>query len=249
MAIDRIPGVGPQNSDIATAVSTAVPTIAQITSAVTTNAASAGVTMAAITSSITTNAASAGVTLAAIGTQVANNAPSPANWVHLGTASMTNLITSTISFSAYRKLKIVIKGLTNAGSSNSAALRFNSDSGNNYNTGFLYFRSGGTSPSTGLEVGNIGSYRLYRFNGSGMGSNQTFVGTIEIENANLTNNKNYSHKMVYYDAGDAQFARIEGIGSYQGTSAITSVTFFDFSNVAYANNSTNNIAVQVFGMN
>jgi hypothetical protein len=66
MAINQVPGVGPQNSDIATAVATAVPTIAQITSAVTTNAASAGVTMAAITSSIITNAASAGLTAAAI---------------------------------------------------------------------------------------------------------------------------------------------------------------------------------------
>ena len=76
MAIDRIPGVGPQNTDIATAVAAAVPTIAAITSSITTNAASAGVTMAAITSSITTNAASAGVTLAAIGTVVAANASS-----------------------------------------------------------------------------------------------------------------------------------------------------------------------------
>jgi hypothetical protein len=66
MAIDRIPGVGPQNTDIATAVAAAVPTIAAITSSITTNAASAGVTMAAITSSITTNAASAGLTNASI---------------------------------------------------------------------------------------------------------------------------------------------------------------------------------------
>lgn len=40
MAIDRIPGVGPQNSDIATAVAAAVPTTAGITSIVQANAGS-----------------------------------------------------------------------------------------------------------------------------------------------------------------------------------------------------------------
>jgi hypothetical protein len=106
MAIDRIPGVGPQNTDIATAVAAAVPTIAAITSSITTNAASAGLTnasitsagnaagwgatgptttqiaaavptLAQITSSITTNAASAGVTMAAITSTVQANAGSP----------------------------------------------------------------------------------------------------------------------------------------------------------------------------
>ena len=66
MSVQRIPGVGPTNSDVATAVAAAVPNITQITSAVTSNAASAGVTMAAITSSIQTYAASAGLTAAAI---------------------------------------------------------------------------------------------------------------------------------------------------------------------------------------
>jgi hypothetical protein len=103
MAIDRIPGVGPQNTDIATAVAAAVPTIAAITSSITTNAASAGLTNASITSAgnaagwgatgptttqiaaavptlaqittaITTNAASAGVTNASIASTVAANA-------------------------------------------------------------------------------------------------------------------------------------------------------------------------------
>jgi hypothetical protein len=102
MAIDRIPGVGPQNTDIATAVAAAVPTIAAITSSITTNAASAGLTnasitsagnaagwgatgptttqiaaavptLAQITSAVTTNAASAGVTVAAI-TSAGNSA-------------------------------------------------------------------------------------------------------------------------------------------------------------------------------
>jgi hypothetical protein len=102
MAIDRIPGVGPQNTDIATAVAAAVPTIAAITSSITTNAASAGLTnasitsagnaagwgatgptttqiaaavptLAQITSAVTTNAASAGVTIASI-TSAGNSA-------------------------------------------------------------------------------------------------------------------------------------------------------------------------------
>lgn len=68
MAVDRIPGVGPLNSDIATAtaavvpttgqIAAAVPTLAQITTAITSNAAPASVTMAAITSTVQTYATS-----------------------------------------------------------------------------------------------------------------------------------------------------------------------------------------------
>ncbi len=109
MAIEQIPGVGPQNTDIASAVVTAgtsagfaatgptttqiaaaVPTLAQITSAVTSNAASAGVTMAAITSSITANAASAGVTIAAI-----TSAGNTAGWGATGGGNRVAYVTST----------------------------------------------------------------------------------------------------------------------------------------------------------
>ena len=237
MPISNIPGVGPTNADIATAV--AAPSAATIAAAV---AAPSAATIA-------TAVAAAVPTISAINTSVANNAPSPNAWVHLGTASMNNVNTATISFTAYRKLKVVIKGMGNASTSSTPALRFNGDSGNNYNSGFLYFRSGGTSPSTGLDVSNIGSYRLWRWTGSGLGNGTTFTGTIEIENASLTNIKNYSHKMAYFDAGDGAIAMIETVGSYQGTSAITSVTFFDFNGNAFASNTTNNIAFQVFGMN
>jgi hypothetical protein len=123
MAIDRIPGVGPQNTDIATAVAAAVPTIAAITSSITTNAASAGLTnasitsagnaagwgatgptttqiaaavptLAQITSAVTTNAASAGVTMAAITSTVQANAGSPFGGTY------TNILNSTIALNA-----------------------------------------------------------------------------------------------------------------------------------------------------
>jgi hypothetical protein len=167
MAIDRIPGVGPQNTDIASAVVTAgtsagfaatgptttqiaaaVPTLAQITSAVTSNAASAGVTMAAITSSITTNAASAGVTLAAIGTQVANNSPSANNWTVIANSGINWSNFTFTGISGYRKLRLFAPRLE-AASGAGVFVRVNSNGtvGNYFNSRTQTFNGtpGGTT--------------------------------------------------------------------------------------------------------
>jgi hypothetical protein len=240
MAIDRIPGVGPANSDIASAIATtpavsaqitanvptaaaiatavAAPSIATITSAITTNAASAGVTMAAITSSITTNAASAGVTLAAIGTQVANNAPSPNAWTVVSTIQPNNT-TNTYTFSSlsgYKAYKLVFGGLSCAtnGSANHF-IRLNGDSGGNYIYGNMY-----SQPST---VGWI------MYNGSVGGTNiplssvstQRLAGDATFERANLTGSKAITIELAGV-GGNSQYHKC--IGSWYNTAAITSIT-------------------------
>ena len=91
MAIDRIPGVGPTNADIATAAAPSAATIAstiattpavssQITASVPTAAAIATAvaapSLASITTAITNNAAPASVTMAAITSSITTNAAS-----------------------------------------------------------------------------------------------------------------------------------------------------------------------------
>lgn len=148
MAIDRIPGVGPQNSDIATAVSTAVPTIAQITSAVTSNAASAGVTMAAITSAITTNAASAGVTNASIASAITSNA-APAS---VTMAAITSSIQANAASSG-----VTIAAITSAG--NSAGWGATGPFGGTWTT--IYDNKNITGVTT-VTVSGLGSYKYLK---------------------------------------------------------------------------------------
>jgi hypothetical protein len=167
MAIDRIPGVGPQNTDIATAVAAAVPNSAAITAAVPTaaqiatavaapSAATIAATVAApsiatITSAITTNAASAGVTMAAITSTVQANAGSPfgGTWTFL---SSQNPAASSISFtglSGYKKYRLYIITYK-SGTSYSLNCTINGLSGYGYSTSAL--RSSNTSPLISQEA-------------------------------------------------------------------------------------------------
>lgn len=265
MAIDRIPGVGPTNADIASTIATtpaisaqitanvptasaiatavAAPSLAQITSAITTNAASAGVTMAAITSSITTNAASAGVTLAAIGTQVANNAPSPNNWTFLGTGNLQNVSSATVSFSSYRTLRI---GFRIIDAADSPAFRLNGDTGVNYINGYNLINSGSTNPLSSTVTTNDRIPVTY--NNEGVISGVVFIGDIEISPAGLSNLKLCKIRTWY--TNQSSFNRFsESYCTYNSTAAITSITFFNAGGSNFSGNSTNIIAFQVFGAN
>jgi hypothetical protein len=112
MAIDRIPGVGPTNADIATAV--AAPSSATIATAV----------------------AAAVPTIGAINTSVANNAPSPNAWTVISSVTPSGTSTVFSSLSGYKKYRIIY---ANANSSESTLkIRLNGDTGNNY--AHSYFR-------------------------------------------------------------------------------------------------------------
>jgi hypothetical protein len=271
MAIEQIPGVGPQNTDIATAVAAAVPTIAAITSSITTNAASAGLTnasitsagnaagwgatgptttqiaaavptLAQITSAITTNAASAGVTNASIATQVANNAPSPFNFVHLGTGTLNNVSTATVSFSSYRFLRIFWSIQT--GSNDQAPrLRFNGDTTGNYPGGYFAFRSSAGNNSGSTAIG----YASINLTPSTYASNQVFTGWCEVFSANASTFKPYTVTDYGIVAGNFNSEQHNLTGNYKGTSAITSVTLFCTNGQSFGADARNQF--QVYGAN
>ena len=266
MAIDRIPGVGPQNTDIATAVAAAVPTIAAITSSITTNAASAGLTnasitsagnaagwgatgptttqiaaavptLAQITSAVTTNAASAGVTMAAITSTVQANAGSPYGGTYTNIAST---ITSSVT-------SVTITGL-----SGYKYLKFRYIAENFVSNNFtLLFRI------------NADSSSLYRWCGFGFGDNTTqpfaysaftvseirpqgslsttiYLGEIIIPENNATIN----HKSIYSKGGAFNGRYLETAGTYASSSAVSSVTFINGSN-----DNNMNWNIQVWGAN
>ena len=110
MAINIIPGVGPTNADIATAVAApsaatiaaavAAPSAATIAAAVAApSAATIASTVAAPSSATIASAVAAAVpTISAINTAVANNAPSPNAWVHLGSANKIALLVLLLVF-------------------------------------------------------------------------------------------------------------------------------------------------------
>jgi hypothetical protein len=258
MAIDRIPGVGPANSDIAAATAAVVPNSAAITAAVPTAAqiatavaAPSAATIAAAvaapsSATIATAVAAAVPTIGAINTSVANNAPSPNAWVHLGTVNMLNISSSSISFSAYRKLKIVLRLYSGVNAQN-PSIRFNDDSSSVYSTGQHFLGTGSTfSEFTGSI--NTSSLRLNYSNSGSLAANNVMISTIEIENASLTNSKNFTSDSIFFQSG-ANFARVRNIGCYYGSSAITSITLFCSSGNLFANSTVNNGAFQVFGMN
>jgi hypothetical protein len=111
MAIDRIPGVGPQNSDIAAAV--AAPSAA----------------------TIATQVAASVPTLSQINTSVSNNAsPYGGTWATLVDTSFTAQSSVTISgLTGYKYLFNYLKITTVPSSSEQIFMRINGDSGSNYN--------------------------------------------------------------------------------------------------------------------
>ena len=236
MAIDRIPGVGPQNSDIAATIATtpavsaqitanvptasaiatavAAPSLASITTAITNNAAPASVTMAAITSSITTNAASAGVTLAAIGTQVANNSPSPNNWTLVGSIALSGITQTFSSLSGYRMYRLILNRVSTNNGGIGIGLRLNSDStvGN-----YAYIQGTVGTPNSNFMP--LFTTHTTTFNSAG--------GTcsIDISNANVASSKRIQNGFYATNSGTAAASTyLEGIWS--PTAAVNSITVY-----------------------
>jgi hypothetical protein len=249
MAIDRIPGVGPQNTDIATAVATAVPTIAQITSAVTSNAASAGVTMAAITSAITTNAASAGVTMAAIASSITTNAasagvtnasitsivqsnagsPFAGTWTNLGfqTGNGTTTINWT-SLGSYKYLRFFWTGLQ-VTANNTFAMRINGDTNANRYSFMGLGLSGSSWSQTSSPSNDF-------FNMNPIGTANINAGSLEIFGSNQTMYKYFRGSYVGGTSGAQQYFERQFL--YNQTTAISSISFFMFGDT-YTNTGIN----------
>ena len=251
MAIDRIPGVGPQNTDIATAVAAAVPTAAAITSTVQTYAASAGVTLAAITSSITTNAASAGLTnasitaagnaagwgatgptttqiaaavptLAQINTSVATNAPSPNAYTYI--TSLAGTTAAGVNFTGLSGYKVYkLYGSFASGTTGwPVVIEVNGVTTAFYGYGASVTSGGTWSASVVDGVGRISPWG--NLNSSGPHHLEFTIG-----NANLSSPATFNTKAYMRGSGVASYWNIDGFRG--GNGPITSIRVYDPNNV------------------
>lgn len=247
MAIDRIPGVGPANSDIAATIATtpavsaqitasvptaaqiatavAAPSLAQITTAITTNAAPASVTMAAITSSITTNAASAGVTLAAIGTQVANNAsPFGGSWTYLGGSNPTGTNVATISgFSGYKRYRLYATFYA-TGADYNLYLRINGNSTGIYQHQSIHWRNNSSNALLCTNAMNDNQISLAGVSGVGVYNGFMYGAVFDFEQSNSSQWKTVSWTGGYYLATYSVNASTQGTGFIRDTAQITSIS-------------------------
>jgi hypothetical protein len=242
------PGVGPTNADIATAV--AAPSAATIAAAVAAPSAAtiASAVAAPSSATIATAVAAAVPTISAINTAVATNAPSPNGWVFLGNANLQGVNSATISFSAYRKLRIVWKFVNGTGGAQPVLVRFNGDSGTNYTvTAFVQPASINTPEINFLPV--VDSIRMTFGNLVNAG---TCIGWMEVQDAASTS----THKQVTVQntAAMSNFGGSIALWSsdaiYRSNSAITSVTILGGSGTNFSAGEAINLqAFQVFGAN
>jgi hypothetical protein len=231
MAIDRIPGVGPQNTDIATAVAAAVPTIAAITSSITTNAASAGLTNASITSAgnaagwgatgpTTTQIAAAVPTLAQITSAITTNA-APAS---VTMAAITSSIVSNAASAGVTNASIAATVAANAGSPYAGTFTAVYD---NFVTGSAQVTISGLSGYKYLRVmvsffnsspPSIDNYRFYLNGDTGGNYNTQMVGFQNAGNGSTSNVRAWSNT----GTSGAQFAgNIANVNNLAGTLEIS----------------------------
>jgi hypothetical protein len=212
-------------------------------------AAASGPSIGEITTAITTNAAPASVTNSSIATQVANNAPSPNAWVFLGSGNLQGNNSATVSFSAYRKLRIVWKFTNGTAGAQAVLVRFNGDTGNNYTVAALVtYQNTYANAETNFLI-QADSLRMTYGN---LVNGGTCIGWMEVDDANSTS----AHKQVTYQnmasmTGSAStFARYSADGIYRVNSAITSVTINGNGGTVFsAGEAYNAQAFQVFGQN
>lgn len=234
MAIDRIPGVGPTNADIATAVAApssatiasavaaAVPTLAQINTSVTNNGnAYNGPSAATIASTV----AAAVPTTAGITTIVQANAGSPfggtwttISYVNFGaTAGTAGLNVSGLT--GYKYLRLFSTAY--CGADTSWRIRLNGDTGNNY----FGMSSQGTRGTTGV------THRGSQWNATSslqfpeaFAANQPPAIDIVIPNSNSGARKILQmNTMAIYGSGTIQNWQGNGFGFWNSDAQISSL--------------------------
>lgn len=214
MGISYVPGVGPTNADIATAVAApsaatiastvaaSVPTLSQINTAVNTQTNN---------SAIASAVAGAVPNLSQINTAVANNSsPFGGSWVNVGVTSPSGV--NSISFSGlsgYRYYRLFVAVINLTGSCN-LQLRLNSDSSASYS----YGNGGGSS---GNILRNATELNLA---GGGVVSPRDYI--IDFPSANSTS----VDKMMFTVQGSLNANHASAGGVWANTSAINRIDLF-----------------------
>jgi hypothetical protein len=221
MAIDRIPGVGPQNSDIAATIATTPAVSAQITANVPTASAIATAVAAPsigqITTAITTNAASAGVTMAAITSTVQANAGSPfgGTWTFL---SSQNPAASTITFSGlsgYRRYRLYFMAFRTG--AYSLDCRINNLTGNNY---AFWTTSRRNNSTTAFNISSAADTNGMFLTPESVFENFPCHGYIDFDQANSGQYKTINWYGSYLTNSGQWRTSTEGIGWVRTTAAI-----------------------------
>ena len=198
MPINNIPGVGPTNADIATAV--AAPSAATIATAV----------------------AGAVPTIGAINSSVSTYAPSPHAWTLLGTLTPSYSAASVTftGISGYKTLKLVSARIevSSGGTFSGPALRINGDATtNNYSFNGLSVGNNNT-----IFGGSSMADSLVLSTGFGT-TGGSFSGTLYIYNANSNSQKDISSLFgANYGGSGAGMANL--VGSWPGTATVSSLT-------------------------
>ena len=240
MAINITPGVGPQNSDIASAVATSAAVSSQITASVpsassiaTAVAAPSAATIAAAVaapsaatiaaavaapsaSTIATSVAAAVPTLSQINTSVSTYAsPYGGTVTNLGTQSLSGAATTFSSLGGYKTLRLYING---ASAANSIQVRFNGDA---TTTNYYQFSPAYTAYNQytrgAIYNGYIPGITVHQ--GQATATPNGFY--LEIEQSNSGQYKTFK----YWDAWTSTAGAGEfGAGIWNSTAAITSVS-------------------------
>jgi hypothetical protein len=237
MAIDRIPGVGPANSDVASAVAAVVPNSAAITAAVPTAAqiatavaAPSAATIAAAVaapSAATIAAAVAAPSAATIASSVLSSGNS-AGWGTTGGDTWTAITTGTVGgasavnltgLSGYKKYKLVMVQFDGSGNYSFRGYINSSTTGNTYSIGGIEGNQNSVT-ATWTAFGN----NTLTFH---QGNFQSVVYCeLLIEAANLTGYKPISTKYMAYDgSGFPKYSEFYG-GMSSTTGTINQIYVF-----------------------
>ena len=241
MPINNIPGVGPTNADIATAV--AAPSAATIAAAVAApSAATIAAAVAAPSSATIASAVAAAVpNIGAINSSVSTYAPSPHAWTLLGTVTPNNTANSVTfsGLSGYRTYKIVSADINITGQCGGIFLRINGDAtSQNYSSqGLSLGNNNSWSPVTG-----VGDYYTLS---SGFGSSSgSFSGVAYIYSASSTGQKDISSSFSF-NADSSSGGRSGATGSWPGTATVNSLTLLNI----YAGTFGGGKSIYLYGAN
>lgn len=219
MPINNIPGVGPTNADIATAV--AAPSAATIAAAVAApSAATIAAAVAAPSSATIASAVAAAVpTTAGITSIVQANAGSPyaGTITHIGYATGNGSASYTFSnLSGYKYLKLVWAGVTCSANGAGFQIRINDDASTKYMAFIHKKRNDTATPS--LEFGFNNKINLETILNDYLKSN----GVLTIPNSNSGAVKQYTMLNSYNNTAADIIQDYNG--AWLNTSAISSIT-------------------------